>query len=550
MESEINGKIEEVQRVADRAVAETIKIGNKCDEASNRVSSMSSITDATAKKTLDIVGMVNAETLLIKETRGIVLSRISRIENELTAFTTNTAPEEIKLENTKDITALRINSIRNQIDADILPQINELNIKLNSIEIGGGKREAKEEPSIDLLIVRLNEKGIEGIAEMVKSGMDKFSGELKAYKKLLDTVKETTIQLRESKDSIKNDLQKYFERKSKQIDSKFEGYMKENTEVMRRVDEKVKSFTNELESNRKESMEFVKKELSTFNDVIARHEQKFVNVESSSNNLLMKILRLEDKLKVSDERLTRYNGGYKDIESQGKLLADRVQAIERVSLEDKIKKVIGELNEDCIKRNNQLKQEMEYKFNSALGYVQNFTDLHARNKIAEIKNESISYARKLSCLEWIIHYHDYVSDKSILDIINAFRELIDPRRVQQRELFAFTKHTSDIMIHLIKAIVNVKKDKKEQSLTEMSIYLSILEIALVNNQNVENGLNLGLIQELIQQINYFIQTYEYKDCSVEFKLTVRCLTYCFRIPRAIDLLMELPKGIQTITTLI
>jgi len=545
MENEINGKIGEVHRIADRAMAETIKIGSKCDEALNRISSISNIADATAKKTLDIVEMVNAETLLIKETRGIVLSRISRIENELAVLATNTVPEEAKQLNTKDITILRINSIRNQIDTDILPQINELHIKLKSIEIGGGSRKEIKEEAANVLILKLSEKGIEGIVEMVKSGMDTFSGELKAYKNVLDTVKETTIQLRGSKDSIKNDLQKCFESKSKQIYSTLEDYVKENTVVRKTIDEKIKSFTSELESNKRESIEMVKKELNVFNDVIARHERKFVNIESFSNNLLVKILGLEDQLKLSDERLTKFNGEYKDIETQSKLLADRIQAIER-----EIRKVINELNENCIKRNDQLKQQIGAKFSTALGYIQSSTDLHARDKIAEIKSDSTNYTSKLNCLKWIIHYHDYVSDKSIIAVIDAFRELIHPTRIQQRNLFASAKHASDIMIHLVKTIGNVKRNSKGESSTETNIYMSILEIALVNDQNIENGLNLGLLQELIQQINYFIQNYKYKDCSVEFKLVVRCLTYCFKSPCAIDLLMQLPNGIQTIVTLI
>ena len=555
IENIFNDKVVQVQKLVDRVMGETINLGNRCDENAKRLTSIANIADGTAKKTLDIITILNTESQLIKDTRGILLTRISNVENEMMTLSNGSLGQGNKEGDVsgKEIANLRIDSIRNQIDVDILPKLSEIQIKLNGLNIRGN---AIKDPEMamgeDLLFKKLNEKGVDGISGMIHAGMETISSEVRAYKKLLDTLKEKTIKLQESQEILKTEVQKQLDMKNRPIENALNGYIKENNIVLKTINDKLKLFTTELEDCKREFNEITKNELKTFSSIFSRYEQRFVQLEADIRNSTLKLNQIEDLINTTTGKLNKLNDASIDTNSKERMLLDKVQEVKLMN--DTIKKGNRELYDDIMRHNAKLKEEMQEYFNSSLGYVQHFTNLHALDKVAEIKSLDTSYTTKLNCLEWLIRYHQYISIESSSVVIQAFNELIQPSRIHERKVYSSVKHTSDIMNQLVKSLHGIKKghssEELSQALSDAELFMAILEIALINDQNVETGLTLGLLGDIIQYLQHFMSSYKADQCNVILKLTVRCLTYCLRSSRAADILVDLSNAIQTVVTLI
>eukprot|EP00826_Nyctotherus_ovalis_P002381 TRINITY_DN10471_c0_g1_i1.p1 TRINITY_DN10471_c0_g1~~TRINITY_DN10471_c0_g1_i1.p1 ORF type:complete len:346 (+),score=69.67 TRINITY_DN10471_c0_g1_i1:79-1116(+) len=206
----------------------------------------------------------------------------------------------------------------------------------------------------------------------------------------------------------------------------------------------------------------------------------------------------------------------------------------------------------CIR--DRIRIQAQSGFEKSLTYVQRFTDQRALDKVKKIKNVDSNYTVKLNCLEWLLRYHEYLTGKSALSIIEAFRESVYSSRVYEKSAFSSIKHSSDIMTQLVKHIRDTKgpnpAQDKAQTLSNIGTYMSILELALINDQNVDNGLSLGLLPELVRCVLLLLSTYDFKQSRSEVKLTVRCLTYCFQNVRAVDLLVDVINGVSTVVSLI
>eukprot|EP00826_Nyctotherus_ovalis_P003589 TRINITY_DN10735_c0_g1_i3.p1 TRINITY_DN10735_c0_g1~~TRINITY_DN10735_c0_g1_i3.p1 ORF type:complete len:190 (+),score=24.00 TRINITY_DN10735_c0_g1_i3:105-674(+) len=153
----------------------------------------------TARKTQDIINMVNLDSQLLTDTKGIMMSRISKIEDDVLALTTRgmpkTSPKYSQAES-KNMVNLRIDAVRSEIDTEVLPKINELQLKMKAVELQlsvietqGIPANNSSQPPPSILLTKLNEKGIAGISEMVKTGMDSMGKEVKGYKMFLDSLR-------------------------------------------------------------------------------------------------------------------------------------------------------------------------------------------------------------------------------------------------------------------------------------------------------------------------------------------------------------------------
>eukprot|EP00826_Nyctotherus_ovalis_P038607 TRINITY_DN3627_c0_g2_i2.p1 TRINITY_DN3627_c0_g2~~TRINITY_DN3627_c0_g2_i2.p1 ORF type:complete len:236 (+),score=33.06 TRINITY_DN3627_c0_g2_i2:521-1228(+) len=103
------------------------------------------------------------------------------------------------------------------------------------------------------------------------------------------------------------------------------------------------------------------------------------------------------------------------------------------------------------------------------------------------------------------------------------------------------------MGEMILLLREVRKD--EASSEALHKRLSIIN-NLMNDQNLENGVELGLLTEFIQILIFFMNVCEPKECEKEFRLTVHCFAYCFKSIVAIDSFILLPDGLSTVVKII
>jgi len=648
LENELKDKLQKQQQQIDYLISEIDEIKRKYEVSNRRLELTSVVADDTAKKTVEMLDMIKIENKLIEDTNEIILTRLSRAENDILSLINKYVEDGLikgthtMEDNTEGIQYLRLDSLRSQIELDIFPKVNQIHMRIKALNIKLNTIETTSKHPTTQLYTKLNDKGINAISALIKAGVDTMSSEVRGCKKLIETLKEQTVKMKETQDwllkefkkemeiqmgknsLIESELQKEAMSKYRQLDELISTHFKNNNKNFGSVNEKVKKLVAEFEKFEKEIKEALNDQLvnATSNSKVTDEKFKVLSNDIAAFNLkvaqlenenmkfarydeenmkfarleerLMKVTHLEEtlaampalqdkiinletleermfKIELLEERIKKIEG-IKDklIPIQSELnqvnvamvaIRDGELEIQRKlrQLEDRpasntLKEDLNLLRMECERRINQIKIQMKEYFDYSWSYIHRYTKQHIVDKIKKIKSPASNYTQKLNCLDWFARYNEYIDGDSASSLIQAFKETINQSKVYERTTYISAKHNSDVMSELVKRLRNLKKgtttEELARSLREAGTYLSIIEVAIINEQNAEQGLNLGLLGDLLNYITFFKNSYDIEKLISEFKLLIRCLTYCFRTARAIDLLLELPNGIPTILSLI
>eukprot|EP00826_Nyctotherus_ovalis_P064683 TRINITY_DN9492_c0_g4_i2.p1 TRINITY_DN9492_c0_g4~~TRINITY_DN9492_c0_g4_i2.p1 ORF type:complete len:423 (+),score=53.00 TRINITY_DN9492_c0_g4_i2:156-1424(+) len=267
---------------------------------------------------------------------------------------------------------------------------------------------------------------------------------------------------------------------------------------------------------------------------------------------ILKMTQLEERVNGLNAAMAKLSEDLLDKEATQRGVIGRVELLEARPIPSVAKRDLDTLRDELTKRSEQLRAQVQSALNHSLGYIQQFTDQRAIDKIAKMQSSNADYTSKLNSLEWLLRNRNYLNDKASLEMVETFKEAMGSSSTEGNT--SFLKHSSDIMSQLVKSIREIKKPNSEeeqaQALSDATIVLSILEASLVNEQNVDSGLSLGLMEDLIGCIGVLLSSYQFKAARNEVKLAVRCLTYCFQNPRAPDLLINSANGLPTLLSLI
>lgn len=551
LETGMNEKMGELRRALDAVLAESSSLGSRQEVAEKKLEDFGEAIESMNRSTQEIMGVINSETQLIKDARSMVLSRISKTESDLTALTNKMFAARSDSAGTrlepKEMANLRIDSIRNQLDGEVLPKLNELQVKLGSFDVmflnmkqqqtkaGGTEQSA--------LLSALDERAVKSVSELIKTAMDAVTSEARGYKKLIEATRDQVIKLQEANEFSKSELRSETEAKLKQVEGGCSSRVEGMSDALRQNGDKIRILTAEADTLKRQVQELFPqvKSLSTERE---RAEQRLRSVEEPLRKVAERISQFDDKLVQIVERFVPLDERIKQLESRpSPAVSPAGRTTEDPAAREELQRGL-----------EQAKQQMQGYFDSCWTYIQQFADLHAVDKSREVKTPDGNYTAKLNCLEWLIRYHEYLSGKSSLLVIDAFKETIHPSKIHERGAYAAAKHVSDVMGQLVVAIRGIKKgaspEETRQTLTDAGTYLAILEVALVNDQNVDAGIGLGVVKDLVQFVGFFRAGYDPKQSAGELKLTVRCLTYCFRNVKAIDAILDIPTGLTTVVALI
>eukprot|EP00826_Nyctotherus_ovalis_P031807 TRINITY_DN2555_c0_g1_i6.p1 TRINITY_DN2555_c0_g1~~TRINITY_DN2555_c0_g1_i6.p1 ORF type:complete len:970 (-),score=278.59 TRINITY_DN2555_c0_g1_i6:145-2916(-) len=553
LESSFAEGMTQMQRHADIIMGKVIGLESRHETTAKKANEASDMVEDIQKKAQRVVSLLDFETQLIKDVKSVVLSRLSKVENDIFSLMTKAIKSdttEPKKHETVEMTKLRIELLQNQVDTEVLPKLSQMLLRIGTLEISSSVAKTQANPT---LLEKLEQRGAHAISELIKSGVEATLVDLNACKRGLEAMKAQFDKLQEDHKSLKTELKKSMNEKYKAIEDQVKVQSDRTTEKSRAINEKIKLTTIGIESLKKEMSDLIKIELKglTFNS--AKSEQKISQLESEEKKLASKLNHLEEKTFPLSERVASLNGIMSDMRDEARNLIERIQFLESRSPIEEFEKELQILREDIITREEKIKVQVEGNSNSCWNYVQQFADLHAVDKANEIRTLGNNYTAKLNCLEWLIRYHEYLSEKSSFKVIEAFKDIIHPTRIHERTAYSTAKHSSDIMNQIVSCIRKIKKintqEELKHSLSDAGTYMAILEITLINDQNVDKAIALGIPRDLIHYLIFFKSSYDFKKCAEEFKLTLRCLTYCFRNSKAIDLLLEVPNGVTTVANL-
>jgi len=607
MEENFNKRINQLNEVIEDARKENDFLKNKQKETLSTIELALSKAEETGSKTQTIIDMINTENQLIKYTRDFIMTRILKAENTILALE-HTSITNLDKTTNEGIINLRINSIRNQIDTEIQPILNDMQTKVRSIDI---QNNIKDKHTI--LIDKVNEKTINSIADMFNTALNTINAEVRAQKKLIEAMKVQIGKVYESQEMLKNGInkdidlclkqvskqqvdeekfkkgleQKYKElstnievinASSKQLHNKINDNYKEVNKLFEehknlienRIEEQNKGIYS---SNKKNEASFIRyeNELKNINMKIVNLEEqkakfaieqeqyiKFTRIEERLLKLVLveekvlKIPQLEEKLLKADEDVIRLGEKNVDLTNSLNRVMDKLKAIETHITSESTQDKINELKGEFTKRIEQIKINVQDHLNTSWKYIQQFTNQHAKDKISKIKNLNTTFTTKLNSLEWLIRYNEYISGKLIYSVIEAFKQIVSESKVYDRTIYATAKHNSDIMIHLVYAIKEINKslstEDRAQVLSDIGPLIAILEVTLMNDQNVETGISLGIIKEIVDCITFFILST--KECKGELTIMIKCLLSCFQSNKASEILVNIPNAITHLVSLL
>jgi hypothetical protein len=213
------------------------------------------------------------------------------------------------------------------------------------------------------------------------------------------------------------------------------------------VQTSLNSIKQRIETDIANQIESQQEQIKILNEKISRLMHENDNAKSQLSEVQLQLSPMAGKKPVSEDKLKSYDDKSRQIDEGIRSLNERVARIESKSVGDNAVSPADHkaMSPDVQSSIDQLKAEMQGYFNSAWNYVQQFADLHAVDKSKKIKAQDNNYTLKLNCLEWLIRYHDYLSGKSSLLVIEAFKEVIHPSRVHERAAYTSAKHTSDVI---------------------------------------------------------------------------------------------------------
>lgn len=624
IEAILGEKIEGVKILVDRVLKEASEQGYNYEEVARRVESNSVLVDDIAKKTEEIANVVKLDNKVLADTRGIMMARMSKAEEDIiTLMSRSVALPKRAGEEAESMTSLRLDAIKAQIDRELMPRLSEMQLKLKTMEVQQSvisaqgmalNREGAGDAS-SALLAGLNEKGISGLSELVKAGMDSVSKEVKSYKVLLDAISRQAAEIAKSHEELENStrreieanrkraekqelvnsvLQKNLDVKYKELEEAISQNSINTTKSLSKLNEQIKQLDVDLENYKKVNNEAMKEQLKSVMMSLKKSEDRVHEAEGELKDFALKIsalendslnfvrqeeeklkfarvedkllrlpyieekaasiARLEERLNIHADSLQKAAEDICCIANTERSLIERLDLLEARPIPEIMRCDFDDLKDELMRKVEQLKLQMQGNLNTSLMYIQKFTDQRALDKLQKIRSGESSYTAKLNCLEWLLRYHEYLTGKAALTIIEAFRQNIYSSRIYERTAYSSAKHSSNIMEQLVRCIRGIRTphsaQEASQVLADAGTFMSVLEIALMNDQNVDAGLTLGLLPDLARCILLLLSAYDLKQCRGELKLSIRCLTYCFQSSKAIDALLALPSGISTAVSLI
>lgn len=131
-------------------------------------------------------------------------------------------------------------------------------------------------------------------------------------------------------------------------------------------------------------------------------------------------------------------------------------------------------------------------------FLQRFTDEHAMDKVEIIKNPNESYDNKIEVLGWLARYSEFVTVPMITQVIVTFKELLIPNANPTiRNNYIQAKHSSHAVLNIVKMVQTLKyKFNDEDGKQKLAVMLSILEPAIVNDENITIAIHLELVEIL------------------------------------------------------
>ena len=183
------------------------------------------------------------------------------------------------------------------------------------------------------------------------------------------------------------------------------------------------------------------------------------------------------------------------------------------------------------------KSGLEEEIQNLWSFLQRFADENAMDRIEVIKTENAPVQAKIDVLGWLGRYNEFITLPMITQVIMNFKEAMIPAsNAILRNNYIQAKHGSHAVLNLVKTLQFLKyKFTEEDGKQKVSVILSILEPALVNDENATIATHIELVELLQDFLVYTIDELERREPSKEMyqiplylKLTVRCLTSLLR----------------------
>ncbi len=111
-----------------------------------------------------------------------------------------------------------------------------------------------------------------------------------------------------------------------------------------------------------------------------------------------------------------------------------------------------------------------------------------------IKSPDTSFKEKMNEMEWLARNAEFLSPDAITKCLMAYKELYNTDIVPQKNAYINAKHTSNTIITVVHLIEHTKMlNRDEETISRLAILMSILEPLLINDMNLEKGLNASVI---------------------------------------------------------
>ena len=518
-EIDVKEEIDKISSKVNTLENEHARLSKKLIETTNAV-------EEVFVRTNDIISMVTFEVQLSKDARDIHLARLAKLEGDFLAL--SSIKDESKSNETQSVNLVRAE--------ELTARLNEIHVRLRAIEFTMDMYKDKTQglTPTAVLVQRLDDKSFKEVTELIKTSLNTTAIEINEMRENLEDSKSTTSKLKE----IFSDIN----RKHEELDSN-------HKKASRVYDEKIKVLYDNIEVLISEVKE-LKKDNSVASPVVkskVRRQNKPPNIPKMeliltdqnsegliqpNEDLIARVDHLEQRLAETEKSLQSIREGMTEINDN----------YSKVSSFNTNYYGLQELREDCEKKTKELKGHIKKSADSAHDYLQGFTDMHALDKLKEINNPNIDCTGKLNCLAWLVKYHKYITHKSFMSIVEAFRDTMKLTNTYERVMYTSAKHFSYIMSQLINSIREPIVSIKDSN---ANVYLIVLELAVMNDQNLETGLALGLVKDLIQCVNLFC------DNNVEtLNLAMNCLVLSLRNAKTVDQLMDMSDGLETIMKLL
>ena len=594
-EERLNERLNQLQGILDKVVGKTSSMETNQDLTSKKLHETLNVVEGITAQTKDMLRMMEIEAKFVKDTRSMLATRMSNTENEVLALSHNlitmasksnerdkeksakesdkSLKEELK-ESQKSvnkgsamqISELKLDTVKNQVDIELIPKLNEMQVRLGAIEVIINSFKAQDKsPSIPSnLLAKVNEKGITAIAELIKIGQETTSSEIVKFKQVLNVFKDQSVILEKAQELLRKDMdakiKKTYENlksdidiRQKQMEEIINIHAETNEASFKSANDRIELLKSEMESYIKKNDEFIDAELKNLNASCNESTQRVIQLEAKEEALATRFDQLEENVALLEGKLTGIDEVLLNMKNREQSLSEWVQFLKTRPGFDISSKELQMLREELSKRFDHVKHQTS-RTHVQPTHAQSYTDSLVADKAREIKSTETNYTTKLNALAWIIQNREQLNRRAVVTMLEAFKEATNALQTNEQTPYPSVKHLSNIMSLVVTAIRNCKRgssgEELRQTLLDLNIYLSVLEYTLMNDQNLETGLSLGILKDLMQLIILFTSSYELKHCLEEFKLAVRCIAYCFRNVRSIDSLLEVQNGMGTIVSTI